>query len=76
MSSLLILITAIVFYYIGKYSSNTHEKEAVEGVLRKFGGKVKKIPYLTKEERKIKGTDQEKIEKLMSDTLRRLSETK
>jgi len=74
MNSLLILITAIIFFFIGRLSS-TPNKEIKEEVKRKFRElKAKGIPtvitYPTREEQDYEESDQAKIDKQIEDNLK------
>lgn len=64
MNQLITLITAIIFFYMGKYSRTEKEKLIINDIIKK--AKSKGIPtvitYPTREETEYDGSEREKID--------------
>lgn len=76
MNSTLILITAIIFFFIGRFS-HTPNSEVIEKIKQKKRQlKAKGIPtvitYQTPEELEYNGSEQEKIDKEIENNLKKV----
>lgn len=60
--NIIILLTAIIFFYIGKYSHTDLEKKIVKKTLKKKNSGI--IPYKTEEEIEFEDSDEAVEEKL------------
>ena len=73
--ALIVLVTAIIFYYLGRFSVTKQDEKVAKKILEK--SKKKKIDAgaikpLTPEQRRKRGTNQEAVEEEMSNLFKGL----
>lgn len=69
LEKLIILITALVFYFVGKYAHTYKEKEIVESIVNRTNIEpIAGVDVKTPEELDKMGTDKEKVEEIMAKT--------
>ena len=73
LNSLVVLLTALLFYFIGYYSGRYSElKETVKKVKRMLGkNKGMVIDYPTKEEIEYSGSEREKIDEQQTELIKK-----
>ena len=72
MTEIIILLTALIFYFIGKYAKTEREKEIIKKIIKGKTMSIEPIRQKTPEERRKEGTPEEAVENIMREEFKKM----